>query len=197
MVSITSESESAFIWLGNSGGARHESCVTSLPEINGDLKRRIETAAAGAKLPLSLAEAIGILITRSAKIARNLGRVITSEDARRLIKLSHFLRRAAGRSMASPAVLLPWVLSDKGRGDLRAGKYVGLGGRPRNSERAMQGAEGWKLDGQRRRLPRAGAKKEKEEKKRRRLFRVYLTPLSWRGLPSANSELRPFPRRVL
>lgn len=25
--------------------ARHESCVTSLPEINGDLKRRIETVA--------------------------------------------------------------------------------------------------------------------------------------------------------
>lgn len=68
------------------------------------------------ELPFSLAEAIGILITRSAKIARNLGRVITPEDARRLIKLSHFLRRAAGRLMASPAVLLPGVLSDKGRG---------------------------------------------------------------------------------
>lgn len=83
--------------------ARHESCVTSLPEINGDLKRRIETVA---RAP-AFAEAIGILITRSAKIARNLGRVITPEDARRLIKLSHFLRRAAGRSMASPVVLLP------------------------------------------------------------------------------------------
>jgi len=68
--------------------ARHESCVTSLPEINGDLKRRIERVARA----LALAEAIGILITCSAKIARNLGRVITPEDARRLIKLSHFLR---------------------------------------------------------------------------------------------------------
>jgi len=77
--------------------------VTSLPEINGDLKRRIERVARA----LALAEAIGILITCSAKIARNLGRVITPEDARRLIKLSHFLRRAAGRSMASPVVLLP------------------------------------------------------------------------------------------
>lgn len=34
--------------------ARHESCVTSLPEINGDLKRRIETVARAPAFSLSL-----------------------------------------------------------------------------------------------------------------------------------------------
>lgn len=61
---------------------RREFCVTFLSEINGNLKRRDDGSASfSLSLSFSFAEAIGILITRSVKIARNLGRVIIPKDA--------------------------------------------------------------------------------------------------------------------
>lgn len=78
--------------------AQLESCVTFLPEINGNLKCRIGTSA--------LAEAIGILITRSAKMARNLGRVITPEHVALLSYLIFFGEQQAGRWLRWPYFIL-------------------------------------------------------------------------------------------
>lgn len=54
----------------------------------------------------ALAEAIGILITRSAKIARNLGRVITPEHVALLSYLIFFGEQQAGRWLRWPYFIL-------------------------------------------------------------------------------------------
>jgi len=113
-------------------------------------------------LSFSVAGAIGILITRSAKIARSLERVITPGDVA-LLSYLIFLGEQAGRWPRRAAVFLPRVLSDKERRDPRAEKHAG------DLEMGKTGLRGWRLDGHNvGDQQRAGLKKEKEKRTKRR-----------------------------
>lgn len=123
--------------------------MTSLPEINGNLKCRIGTS--------SLAEAIGILITRSAKIARNLGRVITPEHVALLSYLIFFGEQQAGRWLRRPYFILEFYpIKDAAiyePGSLRKA--------PCDGSRTTEGAGLWKAQWS---TPTITAREQKKEK---------------------------------
>jgi hypothetical protein len=110
----------------------------------------------------SIAGAIGILITRSAKIARSLERVITPGDVALLSYLIFSGEQQAGRWPRRTAVFLPRVLSDKERRDPRAEKHAG------NPETGgdWTALRGWRLDGHNVGDQRAGVEKVEGKEER-------------------------------